>query len=275
MRLSIVIPSYNQGHLIHQTFESILQQPAGLDLEVIVMDGGSTDSTGEVVKRYRPQFVARKIAFFYTSERDHGQSDAINKGSAVATGELLTYLNSDDYYQPQVLGNVIDEFTTHPRVQWGYGGWRFVDLEGHLYSVVQPKRYSHRRLLTLCTIGQPSCFYRREFFNRMGAVNQELHLSMDYDLWLRMAAACDPLIIPTAVANMRYYMQTKSATRNMSHLQESFALQRKYSRGLMIRLEQIYYFLRSWAVIVTKLDINHRIERVRQRALQSASASTN
>lgn len=268
MRLSIIVPSYNQGNFIGQTLDSILDQQDGLDLELIIMDGKSTDNTAEVVANYKEKIENKKIAFKFISEKDKGQSDAINKGSRMATGELLTYLNSDDYYEPKVLEQVISEFTSHPEAQWGYGGWKFVDQEGREFYSKLPSKYRQKKLFYWDNIVQPSCFYRKDFFMQVGLIDENLHLSMDYDLWLRMALRGNPIIINSVISNARYYSQTKSATKTMKHLFESFALQKKYSRGLGTRLMQYFYLLRGILVIWLGYDITLRVERKRKRLLK-------
>lgn len=263
MRLSIVTPSYNQGHFISQTLDGFLQQPAGLDLEVIIVDGLSKDNTVSVVAEYLPKLEAAGIRTQFISEKDRGQSDAINKGSRLATGQLLTYLNSDDYYEPNVLGRVIELFERNPQVRWGFGGWRFVNEAGKLYSIGQPKKFSRRRLTTVCTIVQPSCFYLKEFYFEVGAINESLHYGMDYDLWLRMAARSEPIVLPLVISNARYHSQAKSSTSTKKQLMETWQLQRRYTRGWLLRLEQLYYFVRGWAVVLLGRDISRRIEKMR------------
>ncbi|MFA6908599.1 MAG: glycosyltransferase family 2 protein [Patescibacteria group bacterium] len=270
MRLSIITPSFNQGRFIAQTIESILNQPSGLDLEFIIVDAKSTDGTAGIVEKYRSLIEKKGIRFKFISEPDRGQSDAINKGSKLATGELLTYLNSDDYYEPNVLGEVVKAFTEFPHAQWGFGGWKFVDLEGREYISRIPMSYSKTKLLCFDTIVQPSCFYKRDFFLKSGLIDEKLHLSMDYDLWLRMSATEDPITIPFVISNARYYMETKSATKTMKHLFESFQLQKKYSKGLGIRVLQYFYLLRGIAVILFGYDISVRIEKKRQKLLHSS-----
>lgn len=270
MRLSIVIPSYNQCQFIGQTLESILRQSDGLDLEVIIVDGQSTDNSVGVANKYRPLFEKKSISFTLISEPDKGQSDAINKGSRLASGELLTYLNSDDYYEPNCLNQMMAAFEKHPMAQWGYGGWNFIDLEGRVYSSKIPNKYIRQKLFYWDNIMQPSCFYRKDFFIKTGLINEALHLSMDYDLWLRMALQSDPLTIPVIISNARYYMLTKSATKTMNHLFESFVLQKKYSNGFRMRCMQYFYLLRGILVILLGYDISVRIERKRKKLMENS-----
>lgn len=271
MRLSIITPSYNQGRFIGQTIQNILNQADGLDLEFIIVDGKSTDNTTEIVEKYRPMIKDKGILFRFISEPDRGQSDAINKGSRLATGELLTYINSDDYYEPNILDKIIADFIKNPDAQWGYGGHKFVDLEGREFISKSAEHYSKTKLLCWDFIVQPSCFYKKDFFLDVGLINEDLHLSMDYDLWLRMAEKERPITLPHIVSNARYYLQTKSATKTMRHLFESFRLQKKYSKGIGIRLLQYYYLIRGVLVIMLGYDITVRIERKRKQLLKQSS----
>lgn len=264
MRLSIVTPTFNQGHLIGQAIESVLDQPAWLDLEYLIIDGGSTDSTRSVVESYRPQLQARGILFKFVSEPDRGQSDAINKGVRLSSGQLLGCLCSDDFFESQVLGHVVREFIVRPEAQWGYGGWRFVDYDRHVFSTTHPAPYKYRNLAVVCNIGMPSCFYRKDFFLAIGQVNPDLHLSMDYDLWFRMARRAPPMVLPMVVANMRYYQQTKSATKTLAHLRESLLVQEKYTRAWGMRALQWLYFLRGLGMIFARRDVTTRVERWRR-----------
>lgn len=274
MRISIVTPTFNQGSLISQAFESILMQDAGLDIEYIVIDGGSTDATSVVVREFQQRFIERGVRFTYVSEPDAGQSDAINKGIGLATGTIIGVLCSDDYYEPFVLKRVEQAFCDHPKTPWGYGGWRFVDFDREVFSITQPKQYSYSRLQVLCNIGMPSCFYRKDLLESIGLVNRALHLSMDYDMWFRMAGVSEPFIMPFVVSNMRYYGQTKSGTKTFEHLRESYRLQRKYTKGLVVRLRQLWYFFRGLMMILLHRDVTTRVEQWRQRRLRQQSSNS-
>jgi glycosyltransferase involved in cell wall biosynthesis len=264
MRLSIVIPSFNQGQLIGETFNSILEQDKGIDLEIIIMDGGSTDSSLTVIEQYVSKLQARGYRVINISEPDSGQSDAINKGFKLATGEIVTFLNSDDYLEPVVLKQIIERFDQPDKPKWAYGGWRYVDYNRRVYKTVQPVAYSHLRLQVICNIMQPSCFYRRDFLYSVGLLQKDLHLAMDYDLWLRMAKSTAPVLLPWIISNARYYMNTKSAKQAYQHLLETLQLQRKYSKGFYIRAVQLFYYMRALVVTALKLDINYRIEWARK-----------
>lgn len=184
-RISVITPSYNQGEFIEKTICSVCTQDYH-NLEHIVIDGGSTDATGDVLERYKSTFA------YCVSERDRGQSEAINKGFRRATGELLCWLNSDDCLEPGTLAYVGAYFNAHPEVDMIAGGVRRVDAHGRELTV-EPGRYVNRQQLLTYWRGydmhQPSIFWRRRVYEALGGVNERLHLTMDFDYWLRAAAA--------------------------------------------------------------------------------------
>lgn len=260
MKLSIVTPSYNQGKFIKDTFESILHQDINFELEYILVDAVSTDETPKIVKEYAPKFEAKGIDFIYICEKDKGQSDAINKGWRKATGNLVTYINSDDFYEPNILQKVLDYFINNPDIKWAYGGWNFVNEKGLLYKKSQPTIFKKQKLLDYCNIGQPSCFLKKELLEEVGMLNEKLHLTMDYDLWLRFGKKYPAGIMPFIISNMRYYPDAKSGARTMEHLKEAFVLCKSYSKRFSWqRLRQIFFFIRGFVVIIFKKDITRRV----------------
>ncbi len=261
MKLSIVTPSYNQGKFIRDTFESILNQNTNFSIEYILVDAMSTDETSKIVEEFIPKFKTKEIEFIYICEKDKGQSDAINKGWRIATGDLITYVNSDDYYQPKVLQLVMDYFVSNPNIKWAYGGWNFINKAGILYKSIQPTSFKKQRLLDYCNIGQPSCFFKKELLDKFGVLNEELHLTMDYDLWLRFATKYPAGIIPFIISNMRYYPDAKSGARTMEQLKGTFMLCKKYSKTFsMQRIRQFFFFVRGLVVIALRKDITRRIK---------------
>jgi glycosyltransferase involved in cell wall biosynthesis len=182
-RVSVVTPSYNQGQFVEQTIRSVLLQGYP-NLEYIVMDGGSTDESVAVIRKYEP-FIAH-----WESVRDRGQSHAINKGFARATGDVLCWLNSDDFFLPGTLRAVVEAL---------FEGGGAPAVVGHCVQVYTDGRPPHRglgrfesleRLLEFWKgyhMHQPSIFWRREVFERVGFLDESLHMTMDFDYWVRMA----------------------------------------------------------------------------------------
>jgi len=260
MKVSIITPSYNQGKFIKKTFESILNQEINFKLEYILVDAVSTDETAKIVEEFIPKFKAKGIEFIYICEKDNGQSNAINKGWKKATGDLITYINSDDFYESNVLQSVVNYFKNNPTIKWAYGGWNFVNKNGILYKSSQPKIFKKQTLLDYCNIGQPSCFFRRELLEEFGMLNEKLHLVMDYDLWLRFATKYLAGIMNFIISNMRYYPDAKSGARTTEQLKAIFALCKNYSRRFSWqRFRQLFFFLRGFIVIIIKRDITRRV----------------
>lgn len=179
MKISVVTPSFNQGAYLEATLHSLLSQGYP-DLELIVIDGGSTDQSVEIIHRYAP-FLSH-----WESEKDRGQSHALNKGFAHVHGEIWTWLNSDDLLEPGVLRRVADVFAEDPRSGVVYGDCVYVGQDGETVMEKFPgEPYSRLRHLAHRFIAQPSCFFRTSMVPP--AVREDLHYCMDYDLWLKLA----------------------------------------------------------------------------------------
>lgn len=263
IRLTIVTPTYNQSSFIKDTFESILVQklPKAM-LEYIVVDALSDDGTKEIVESYEEKFRKAGIEFVYIREKDKGQSDAINKGWKRARGEIVTYINSDDFYEKNALDKVLQYFQTHKEIQWAYGGWNLVNKAGKVYQTVKHDRFERNKLLNYSNIGQPSCFFRKKLLEKFGYLDTSLHLAFDYDLWLRFAAKYDAGMIPGVLSDMRYYGEAKSAQKTIPQTYEMLRLGMKYSRFFSWRrLLQYFYFFRGIGVVFFGLDITRRITK--------------
>lgn len=255
MKLTIVTPTYNQGSFIKQTFDSLLRQKHDFPLEYVIYDAVSSDQTPSIIQEYLPKFQNNNIECKYFCEKDRGQSDAINKGWRIATGDILTYLNSDDYYEPDILNTVVHFFQDHPEIQWAYGGQNLVTVHGKIFLSMQPTSYNKKKLLNYCNIAQPSCFFRKELVGEFGMLNEQLHLAMDYDLWLRFASKYPAGVIPYIVANMRYHADAKSAAQTIEQLWEMHRTGAQYTHPLSWRrLVQQWYLWRG--IITTKLQIS-------------------
>jgi len=218
-KLSIIIPSLNQGQYLGKAIESILEQqyPA---VELLIIDGDSSDDTVEVIKRYD-----RHIAY-WVSEADNGQSDAINKGLAQATGEIINWLNSDDYYCPGALGAIAKAFTAKDAlcvcgVTRVFGNGQ--DRTKHSY--VNPESLKD----TLCNllIEQPATFFRKEIFDKFGGVAVDLSYVMDRDLWLRFLGTygLDRIVsVNETLVNFRHHENSKTVSQGDAFVPEYAAL---------------------------------------------------
>jgi glycosyltransferase involved in cell wall biosynthesis len=177
-KISIITPSYNQEQYLEQTIDSVLSQQYS-NLEYIIIDGGSTDKSVEIIKRYE------KYLTFWVSEKDKGQSDAINKGLKIATGEIINWINSDDWYNPDTLRRVSNYFEDDS-VQV-VSGRSDVWKEG-IFKVCNPGVDIYpdtEKTIGWARIDQPETFFRNSAIKKMGLLNPELHYIMDKEWWVR------------------------------------------------------------------------------------------
>jgi glycosyltransferase involved in cell wall biosynthesis len=229
VKISIVTPSYNGLRFLPRAAESILSQTGDFEWEWIVVDGGSVDGTVEYLKG------ANDPRLSWTSEPDRGQSDAINKGLARATGDVVAWLNTDDVYTPGALDAVSRAFTSNPRANWLVGRYEVIDESDRTIrsSVVRYKerslrRYTYRALLRENFVSQPAVFWRRAFGAEVGPLDRSLHWTMDYDLWLRMGAKSDPLFLDQVLAQFRLHPQSKTGKVDRRQFDEQYAVARRY-----------------------------------------------
>lgn len=203
-KISIIIPSYNQGAYIEQTIKSILAQTYS-NYEIILMDGGSTDQTVEIIKRYESDIA------YWVSEKDGGQTNAINKGFAKATGEIVCWLNTDDFYSPVALEVAADTFSKHPEAAVVYGDYFVLRANGEI--IYKPKISFHYRtaLYAYLPIAQPASFFSKSAVDETGALDESLHLCMDYDFFLRLSKIGDMVHVPVALAYFRLHDSSKSS----------------------------------------------------------------
>ncbi len=205
-RISVVMPSYNQAQFVEETLRSVLLQGYP-DLEFIAIDGGSTDSSVDLIQKYSPWLA------YWVSEPDRGQSHAINNGFKRATGTIFAWLNSDDVFARNALGKLAEAAVEHPEADLIYGDCDAIDRQGgFMFKCEQVRDFDQRWLLEHGNIiAQPSAFFRRSAFEEIGGIDEELHYVMDWDLWLRLGARGRALYIPYLLSYMRIYPEAKSS----------------------------------------------------------------
>lgn len=210
--VSVITPSLNQGQFIEEMILSVKGQDYPR-LEHLVIDGGSTDATLEILRRY--DHLA------WVSEPDCGQADAVNKGFRLAKGEILGWLNSDDLYAPGAIGLVVDHFSAHPDVDIVYGDCSEVDESGHVRRTVTAHPVDLKRLLLLdFTLYQPTFFFRRRAIDRIGPLSVGLYLGLDYDYVVRAARTCALAYLPATLAAFRTHSNSKTFTHPGNFLQD-------------------------------------------------------
>jgi GT2 family glycosyltransferase len=213
--VSIITPSYNQALYLEQTMQSVLEQDYP-DIEYIVVDGGSTDNSAEIIKKYADSLA------YWISERDSGQAEAINKGFGRANGEILAWLNSDDYYMRNTVSVAARCFEQNPDVVMVYGDMLAVDGEGQTINVLRYKQLSLEDLLCFQIIGQPSVFFRRSALEKTGWLEPSFHFMLDHHLWIRLAQQGRILHVPQVWSAARYHPAAKNRAQAAEFGREAF-----------------------------------------------------
>lgn len=219
--VTIAVPSFNQGRFLDDALSSIFRQE--LPVEVFVLDGGSTDSSVDVIRQWEHRLAG------WRSQSDAGQAAAINEGIAQGKAPYVCWLNSDDWLLPQGLAKLLAQFEKLPDVPAVYGrSWNVVEKSGRRYPVwVEP--FNEHRLALRCIISQPATLIRRSAWEAVNGVDGKLHMAMDYDLWWRLYQHAGPLqFVDGFVAVNREHEDTKTKTLRRRHYQEAMGVVRKY-----------------------------------------------
>ncbi len=215
--ISIITPSFNQAAYLEQTMNSVLNQDYP-HIEYIVVDGGSTDGSVEIIKKYADKLT------YWVSEKDRGQADAINKGFARATGEIIAWLNSDDYYLPGTVSTVVKVFAERPDVLLVYGDMLAVDENGKTFNTLTYKQLTLEDLLCFQIIGQPAVFMRRSALQAAGGLDLTFHFLLDHYLWIRIAQLGNILHVDQTWAAARYHAGAKNRAKAAEFGREAFRI---------------------------------------------------
>jgi glycosyltransferase involved in cell wall biosynthesis len=216
-QVSIITPSFNQATFIAQAMLSVLQQDYP-DIEYLVVDGGSTDGSVEIIKEH-----GRRLAW-WTSETDAGQAEAINKGLARAHGDIIAWLNSDDYYLPGAVSAAVNSLHANPGAVLVYGNMLAVDERGTRINSLNYRQLSLEDLLCFQIIGQPAVFFRRDALDRAGRLDTSLHFLLDHQLWIRLAQQGQMIHVDQTWAAARYHAAAKNRTGAPQFGREAFRI---------------------------------------------------
>ncbi|HEX2696691.1 MAG TPA: glycosyltransferase family 2 protein [Anaerolineales bacterium] len=215
--VSIVTPSFNQSAYLEEAMKSVLEQDYP-NLEYIVMDGGSTDGSLDIIKKYSSRLA------FWSSEPDRGQADAINKGMAHARGEIVAWLNSDDVYLFHTVKSAVEAFRIHPRAVMVYGNMYAVNEDGQTFNNLIYDQLTLADLLCFQIIGQPAVFMRREAFEKAGGLDPTFHFLLDHQLWIKIAQQGEIVHISQAWAAARYHPEAKNRLKAAEFGREAFRI---------------------------------------------------
>lgn len=265
-KISIIIPSFNQGQFLEETIKSVLNQNYD-NLEIIIIDGGSTDCSVDIIKEYQNQLT------YWHSKKDNGQSDAINQGFRIATGEIVTWLNSDDILLPNTLHAVNTYATLRPETQWFLGNVLWIDKEGQILRVGRVEKESsfwNRR--HLFSNGGPTAFMRRENLLKIGALREDFHYMMDTELWHRFISLGQEFVrIPDYCWCLRLHENAKMSGHNFENSELAApthpSWEKKKKESLYIenhypidrKLQKIWYYYRLIGVVGTSKVLDKRL----------------
>ena len=236
LKFSIITPSYNQGKYIEDTIRSVLNQNY-TNFEHIVLDNKSTDNTINILKKYDH--------LKWKSEKDNGQTNAINKGLKIASGDIIGYLNSDDMLLTGAFEFIENYFKNNKNIDLIYGNCILTDTEGRIIKNRKSEEFNLSRLLYLgySYIQQPSTFFRKSIVEDVGYFDESLKYVMDYDYWIRAAKNGKVLkYIDKDLSLMRIHREAKTFTENKEMFKEAFSVSKKYGGNKLVRYHFHYIF---------------------------------
>jgi glycosyltransferase involved in cell wall biosynthesis len=245
MKISIITTNFNTAKYLERTIQSVLNQKGDFELEYIITDGGSTDESLSIIKKHEDKLK-------YISEKDKGQSDGINKGLKMATGDIVAFLNADDTYTEGALAKVVKYFEMNPECMWLTGYHRVIDENGkEIRKFITNKKnkklnnYSLNKLLIDNCIPQPSTFWRKEIMDEIGYIDESLHFCMDLDFWIRIYKRYELHVIQEDLSEFLFSSTTKTGGSSSKTLEESERVVMKYTNNrVVIFKHKILNFLR-------------------------------
>ncbi|MBI4836209.1 MAG: glycosyltransferase [Candidatus Abawacabacteria bacterium] len=241
--VSIITPSYNQGEFIEETIKSVMEQTYK-NIEYIIVDGGSKDNTVEIITKMVAQYPNR---IQWISEKDKGQSDAINKGLRRARGDIVAWLNSDDIYDLATVEKVVSFFKSNKAISFVHGQGLHIAKDGTFLELYPSKPCDYNTLHYSCPICQPTSFWRRDILLTVGYLNPTLHFAMDYEYWIRISKQFKMGFIPDHLASTRIYEATK--TSNQRHKVHREILEVVKSNYCSVHANWIYAYAHTYPAI--------------------------
>jgi glycosyltransferase involved in cell wall biosynthesis len=244
-KISVVTPSYNQAAFLDRTILSIVSQNYP-NLEYIVMDGGSTDGSIEIIKKYA------KYITYWTSAPDHGQADAIANGFEKATGDIFCWINSDDMLMPDALQYVADRFLRNPQRQWLVGSTVVVDEEDIIFGYRKSFPLWTSRIVFSSGQGtaQPGCFWQKELYKKVGGINRDRQFCMDYELFAKFICVAKPMWTAKVLGVFRLQPESKTSKMDEVRVQENRLVREMYKESIPVLEARCYTLLKIlWDII--------------------------
>jgi glycosyltransferase involved in cell wall biosynthesis len=252
--VSIITPSFNQARYIEATIRSVLTQEYPR-IEYIIVDGGSTDGTVEIIKKYAlesgsllPEFQQQAVGLhrinWWVSERDQGQTDAINKGFAHASGNILAWLNSDDSYSHSgAVAEAVDFLLANPEVAMVYADCNFIDEQGNVIGKFASRQTDYKKLRRgYVHIPQQTMFFRANYWKELGPLDPSFFFAMDYDLWVRIARHAPIQYLPGRTwANFRIHASSKTNVNDERGWKEMLRIHYRDQGSLFAPIVAKYY----------------------------------
>lgn len=281
-KFTIVTPSLNQGAYIEQTIRSVIDQEGPFRIEYYIMDGGSRDSSVDTIRKYadcvnqdRYPIRCSSIQIHWRSEKDSGQSDAINRGLRQGTGDFASYINSDDFYAPGAFAKVVREFAAQPEADFIYGDGDVVDECGSTQWEWLSRPYDHRVMTSYHFlwkdftnyIMQQAVFWRASVHNRIGLFDETFHYAMDVEYWIRAGQAGLVLQhVPEKLGAFRIIQGTKTTSGPAVFWSDSMEIFRRYRgiRALHTYLAYFYFTLakhNGWDLPSAKAEADRALRR--------------
>jgi len=241
LTLSVVTPSFNTGRYLGAAIASVLEQDWP-HIQHIVMDGGSTDNSLDVLREFGDRVR-------WISQKDQGQSDAINKGFSRTSGDVLAWLNSDDTYAPGAVRSSMEFLQANPDVAMVYGNADYIDAAGKLIAPcahIEPFD-RHRLFYYSDFIVQPAAFFRRSAFDAVGGLDPSLNWTMDYDLWIKIAKRFKIAYLPKLMAHYRWLADNKTAIGGFARIDEISSVLARHGLPMpaYVRLERVNLYLQQ------------------------------
>lgn len=254
--VSIVTPSYNQGRFIEDTLLSVKNQDYP-NIEHIVVDGGSTDNTLEILRKYEKEYN-----LIWISEPDEGQSDAVNKGFRMASGEIIGWVNSDDgYFDVSAVSSVVKFFDKYDDADIIYGDVVRIDENNLILFIIKNRKFNYNYLKKTCSIWQPAAFFRRKIIDKF-ELDTSLDIAMDYDFWLRIGKKHRFQYANRIFAVDRIHKKRKIVARRDEMIKESVYVSKEYgqvNRNWLNRLFNIgLYGVRCLYMLIEVQRLHHK-----------------